>query len=353
MKVKIVGTQFAKALAEGLMTDDVCQIVHDPTNPYDKNALKVLYNNEHLGFIGKGTDLYDLDRASFPMEATVVDFLRKTPGDKFKNHKEGTIVSVTLEIENVVELLEENDVTSFNEDVVINFNEETHTYTYNGKVLTGATTYIKKFIKPFDSDEIAGRCVRFWDVPKSTILDAWEIERVLAEQFGTAIHKAIEHEELYSSHIKPKKNERCFKIKHPMIQKIVKEFYELIDSLGHKGDVIPEALVSNVEEGHCGLIDRLLIVNAKEKICRVQDYKVNHSFDTYGQVEFVNLPHGFSLPPTKLAKTALQLKFYAKMLEKDGWTVEGADVFVYADKWRHYEADMLTGLNIVTGKIEY
>ena len=84
--------------------------------------------------------------------------------------------------------------------------------------------------------------------------------------------------------------------------------------------------------------------------CRLQDYKVNHSFNDKGKVTFKNLPSEINLPSTKLSKLSLQLKTQAYMLEKQGWIVEGFDGFVFNGKWEYYEANTLDGLNILTGE---
>src|SRR5690606_16220581 len=143
---------------------------------------------------------------------------------------------------------------------------------------------------------------------------------------------------------------RCFTIKHPMIKKIVEDFFKFYDKIGFEGKVIPEALVSDVENNQAGLIDRLLIKDWENKICRIQDYKVNIDVEKKGSIVLKNLPEPFiNMPTTKLTKMSLQLKVYAEQLEKSGWTVEGFDIFVLTDEWNYYEIDMLKGFNIIEG----
>ena len=342
MKTKIVGTQFAMAVAEGISEGHSLTIAHDPENQYDKNALAVIYNNERIGFIGKGTDVYDINRERFPMQGVVIDFYIKEEGDQFTKHQEGTLVSCLIKVADLVKLIDENDVMSFNEEgVVINFDETPHIYTHKGTILKGATTYIKKYIEDFDSEGISVNCEKYWQIPAPLIRKAWKLAGTLSSTFGTGIHKALEFEDLYRSYTKPKDGSRCFTIKHPTIRRIVEEFYEL-----------SEALISDVESGHCALADRVLLRSWKDKICRLQDYKVNHSFDKKGEVKFKNLPKGLDLTSTKLSKLSLQLKFQANMLEKSGWTIEGFDGFVYTDKWEYYEANTLDGFNILEGTME-
>lgn len=350
MKTKIVGTQFAKPKAEGITIGSEITIVHDLSNEYDKNALAVFFNEERIGYIGKGTDVYDLPRDTFPRKAKVVDFYHKVEGDQFNNHDVGNLVSCNIEIPDEVKLKSKDNQQSFNEDgVVINFNEDTHTYNYKGQILKGSTTYIKKYMEEFDADTISARCSTAWNVPNNIIRSAWNLSGSASSTFGTGIHKALEFEDLYRAYVKPKDGSRCFTIKHPTIARIVQEFFDLQERLGFKGEVVPEALVSDVENGICGLADRILVTSWEKKTCRIQDYKVNHSFTKEGEVKFINLPNGLTLDTTKLSKLSLQLKFHATMLEKQGWTVEGFDGFVYTDKWEYHQADMLEGFNILEG----
>ena len=35
------------------------------------------------------------------------------------------------------------------------------------------------------------------------------------------------------------------------------------------------------------------------------------------------------------------MSFYAELLKKHGWTIDGLDVFIYEDKWVHHELDLI------------
>ncbi|MFK5981424.1 MAG: hypothetical protein QM499_00805 [Flavobacteriaceae bacterium] len=351
MKTKIVATEFALATVEGMGEGSNIKIIHDPENKYDSKALAVYFTEERIGYIGKGTDLYDLNRDNFPMQGKVVDFYISQEDDKFTRHPTGTLVSCNIQVKDVVELDDKNNIASFNEEgVVINFDEKPHTYTFEGRILKGATTFIQRYIKPFD-DFMVGRSSKSWGIEPKTIKNAWKLAGNLAATFGTAIHSSLEFEDLYRSFYK-KSGDRCFTIKHPTIKRIVEEFFELNKRLGIEGEIIPEALVSDVENDICGLADRIIITDRANKICEIADYKVNHSFDKKGQVSFVNLPKQLELPTTKLSKLALQLNFHQRMLEKSGWTVTALHGFIYTDKWEYYLVTELSGFNILTGKMD-
>jgi len=81
-------------------------------------------------------------------------------------------------------------------------------------------------------------------------------------------------------------------------------------------------------------------LDKKNKIARVQDYKVNIGAEK--EEKHSKPKHPFShLPANKLTKYALQLSFYASILKKHGWTIEGLDVFIFEHKWVHHQLDLI------------
>ena len=68
---------------------------------------------------------------------------------------------------------------------------------------------------------------------------------------------------------------------------------------------------------------------------------MNHTVEKIGTTKFKNLPDGIKLPTNKLSKYGLQLSGQAEMLEKSGWTVQGYDIFVLEDEWKHYEIERI------------
>ena len=351
-KDRIVATQFSQAKAKGIFQGADLKINHDTNNQFDENALEVLYNNERLGYIGKQSDIYDISREMFPMDAKVVDFYFKQEEDNFTNHEIGTLVSLTLEIEDVVELNPDDNIPSFNEEgVIINFNEKTHTYTYQGRILSGATTTIKKFIEEFDRDTILPRCEKYWGIDRKIIKSAWELNRDISSGFGTSIHKMIEFNVLYKDYRKPKDNSRCFEIKHPFLNRILDEFETLYHTLNIKGDIVAEALVSDVGNNMCGLADMLIVTDWNNKICELIDFKVNIEFDKKNTVNFKNIPKSLGFTGSKLDKLSLQLGVHQQMLERSGWTVSSLHAMVFEDEWKHYKVKDISNFNIVKGEL--
>lgn len=231
---------------------------------------------------------------------------------------------------------------SFNEDVVVSFDKYTHSYYYNNKKLENATTFIKKFYKEFDSENISLASAKAWGVDQDELQDLWKSNAVLAGEFGTAIHKALEHYDKFMSLGKTvqdkKKLPHNYALpKHPTLRSIIEGFIA-IDKRG--GEIVPEAMITCREKGYCGTADRILILDKENKICRIQDYKVNVNSEEIDS-SLRPLSPFETLPANKITKYQLQMSFYANMLQEVGWTVEGLDVFVYEDGWKDYQLEVL------------
>lgn len=231
---------------------------------------------------------------------------------------------------------------SFNEDVKIDFDEKSHSYYYKGKKLNGVTTYIKKYFGEFDADMMSKVSAKSWGVEQQEVKDLWDSNGQVTALFGKAVHLALEHYSRFKAigqTIADKKgleNNYCLP-KHPMIKQIIEEFIA-IDTL--EGQVVPEVLVTWLEGEMCGQADRILVLSAVQKRCRIQDYKINVGSEEVSSNNKV-LPPFQSLPANKLSKYQIQMSIYANMLQKQGWTVEGLDVFVHDGKWKHHALPVL------------
>lgn len=228
---------------------------------------------------------------------------------------------------------------SFTEDVEVDFDPIGHTYSYNGQTLTGATTFIKRFYKEFDTAAISAACAKSWEVPAEDIQRLWKANGDITGEMGTLVHKVLEHYEKHKvmGAIIAAKNgkENPAKPKHPVLRRIVDEFEALEKPAG---EIHAEVLVTDVKSGLCGQADRILVVG--EKKCRVQDYKVNVD-SAKEEKNSKPLAPWDMLPPSKISKYQLQLSFYSNLLQRAGWEVDGLDVFVYEESWKHYELPVL------------
>lgn len=231
---------------------------------------------------------------------------------------------------------------SFNEDVSILFEPVAHTYHYGTQKLISATEYIKKFYKNFDSKTISQVSAKAWGVDKKELAECWDSNGKLTSSFGSVVHAALEHYDKFKAmgeqiQFIKELPENYAMPKHPILKSIIEGFIA-IDKIA--GRIVPEALITDVESGYCGHADRILIVDKELKICRIQDYKVNINSEEVKKENKPSAPFD-TLPANKISKYQLQMSFYANMLEKSGWTVEGLDVFIYENEWKVYSLEVL------------
>lgn len=230
-------------------------------------------------------------------------------------------------------------LTSFNESVEIKFDVEAHTYTYNEQRLKSATAFVRDYEEPFDGAKISASCASKWSVDQDEILNLWESNGRVASGFGTAIHAVLEHYYQHKALGKKiqdasGKEHNAALPNHPFLQQLIFS----LDQVRPDGEAHQEALVSCVQKGLCGLVDDLLVVDQKKKICRIRDYKI--TFDILVDKKELKAPFGY-LGSNKLAKNFLQLSFYAYLMELSGWKVEGIDIFNWNGDWKRHS---LTGI---------
>lgn len=231
-------------------------------------------------------------------------------------------------------------LSSFNEkDIEVDFDAGAHSYSWGIKKLIGATTFIQRFYKKFDAPQIAKVCAKSWEVPQQDIEDMWNSNGNIASNLGTLVDNALEHYNKYfemGEKIKAKNGkENPAMPKHPLIKNIIEAFHALPHPVGQ---VVHQAFITDTEQGFCGQADRLLITG--EKKCRIQDFKVQIGATEEDKNSKPLAPFDI-LPATKLTKYQLQMSFYANMLQKSGWEVEGLDAFVYEDTWKIYPLDII------------
>lgn len=243
----------------------------------------------------------------------------------------------------LVPLKDKNIKKSFNEpDVEITFEPIAHTYFHNGIQLESATGYIKRFLKPFDNDMVSFMFGKKHGINKTEVQKIWKDGGEAASDFGTCVHKMIEN--LLNNYKNGaviqfnRGDEENYALpKHPILLKIMRDFLQIFP---FKDDLISEALISDVKKNVCGHADLINVLSWEEKRCRIGDFKINVDSELEDPKNKVLSPFD-NLPATKLSKYQLQMSVYANMLQESGWTVEGLDVYVLEDEWKHYKLDVL------------
>ena len=242
--------------------------------------------------------------------------------------------------EPIQEIKKREILKSFNENAEIEFERERHKYFYKSIPLLSATAYTKQFYPEFNAEVVAKNCELKWGVNAQDIQDMWASNGNIAGEFGTIIHKTLEHYFKFKEIGKIIQKNTGKEVnpalpKHPFLRMIIEDFEALYP---HNDELKTEVFISDVKNGRCGIIDRLLVTG--KKTCRIQDYKVNVNSEEENLSLKVKIPYN-KLPPTKLTKYQIQMSFYARILENSGWKVEGLDAFVYENVWKHYKLPIL------------
>lgn len=205
------------------------------------------------------------------------------------------------------------------------YSDSTHKYMdLDMNPLLSGSAYADRNSPKFNKEMMLPKTAKAWGIDAKELDEVWSMNGEVSTHWGNSIHKALElwhkynklgqvvkeHKELEDNYVLPK---------NEYLSNIVKEFDA---QFGSNAEV--EVLVSDVVRGMAGQIDRLEIIDADARVCRVGDYKTNNDLDD-----------------KKLKKYQHQLSFYAHILMGAGWNVLGLDIYHYSDKWQKIELDVL------------
>lgn len=206
----------------------------------------------------------------------------------------------------------------------IDYDEFTHVYSWNGQPYLSGSQYAKQFELPFDAKTISEVMAKTVDYSAEQIRDMWALKSAVSNGFGTAIHAAIELYDKYKPlsealdsyrATKDREAKRTHHHDHPILKAAVEGFYTLQEDYPAKTEVV----IVDHDSSRAGRIDRLVITG--ELTCRIQDIKTN------GDIKKLTK----SLPSYRA-----QLGFYGEIMEANGWTVEGQDIFHWDGVWKKY-----------------
>lgn len=208
----------------------------------------------------------------------------------------------------------------------VRYDPVSHTYTdMQGNVLLSGSVYAEKQGKKFDPAMMVPRTAKSWGVDEADLGKLWELNGRVSNEYGSALHTALEIYHRYWKmgamiQIAKKLDYNYCLPKNIHLRDAVIGFVEKFGV-----DALPEVFVSDVANGRVGQIDRLAILDAEKKVCRIGDYKSNND-----------------MTDEKLAKYQHQLSFYGQILMAKGWKVMGLDIYHFTDKgWEKMELPVL------------
>jgi predicted RecB family nuclease len=216
------------------------------------------------------------------------------------------------------------EIKSFTGETLL-YNDDTHSYyDLEGNKMLSGSYYASGVMPKFNRDGALIGSSKKYGVDKKELGQVWDMLGDVSRSYGNAVHYALElyhnHNELGAKVAEGKKEELNYALsKIPHLQECVNSFVEKFGT-----DAELEVLVSDVKNLRAGRVDRLQIIDKKNKVCRVGDFKTNYELTDKKQLEYQH-----------------QLSFYAHILQAHGWTVEGLDIYHYSGEWNLIPLDVL------------
>lgn len=190
---------------------------------------------------------------------------------------------------------------------MITLDPKDHIYTdEDGNIYDSVTKIIKIYEPPFDPDnKIITKIAQREGVDVKTIRDKWDKKRIDSANKGTEIHKILE------TYIKTKDYT-------PANKSLIDTF----EKIKFKGELDAEVILGHKEKSIAGTADIIEKVKTKKAVkYNIWDFKTNENFTFASQYD-----NRFSKPLDGLEdclynKYALQLSFYAWLLEQESKTI--------------------------------
>ena len=192
-----------------------------------------------------------------------------------------------------------------------------------------------QFFTPFDAEAVLEAIVKKYNVTASEVAAMWKLNNEASTGYGTAIHAALENYDRNHELGDKVKSVKTFKTKpdevgpnkalskNPFLKKIVEDFHE---KFGGDYERINELFIWEDEIKLCGSIDRIKVIDREKRIIRIQDFKTDGDIHDKKYQKAAS-PFKGVIENTLLGYHWLQLSFYAHIMAKKGWTVEGLDIY--------------------------
>ena len=193
-------------------------------------------------------------------------------------------------------------------DPLFKFDEPSHTYTYDGKIIYGVTSFLERFIKQFDSEYWSKKKAADEGVTQEEMLARWDAKRDRSCELGHNVHNYIEN--FYEKGITDltddvQANERIEKFKAIYESRLNK-----LESIGSEIRVLSKVW------GLAGTIDKLYLF---DNTIIVGDWKTNQKIKTDKDFSFGKLLYPFeNYKENELNKYSLQISLYQLLLEEAG-----------------------------------
>lgn len=197
---------------------------------------------------------------------------------------------------------------------VLFFDPTAHTYedAASKPYLTGST-FASMFEEPFKADIIAPKVAEKKLTTTDKVLASWELKNQVSCDYGTAVHKSVELAIKYNEFPN-----------NPHLAMLAQDVLDIFADY-EPANLSSEQFVCDPTHRLCGTID--LLVNEGNKHVRIFDIKSN---DIEKKVTLTKQARSLwpDLPAKLSSIYALQLSFYAYILEQQGYKVDELTLLV-------------------------
>lgn len=192
------------------------------------------------------------------------------------------------------------------------FETNEHVYTYNNEIMSGCTTFLNRFIIPFESEYWAQKKADEKGITKEEMLLEWDVIRDRSCYLGTLVHDYIENFYEKKSTTLTEDDEANERIK--FWHEIYENKLKVLESVGS------EIKVFSKKYNIAGTIDKLFLYNGE---LIIGDWKTNKKIKTDKDFSFnKKMLFPFEhLKENEINKYSLQLSLYAILLEEAGLEV--------------------------------
>lgn len=204
------------------------------------------------------------------------------------------------------------------DDGCLYLDRATHEYEdEKGNKFISGSTWAHQFEKPFDPQLIAPKVAEKKLTTVEDVIAGWDMKSEVSLSYGTTVHKALECGIKY--------NELP---NNPHLATLVQDYLDQT----HSDDQVSEQFVVDFEDRMCGIID--VLVNKGNKHLLIRDFKTG---DIYKKVTLTSEAKELwpGLENKMISLYQLQLSFYAYILTKKGYKVDGLELWAEsAEAWQ-------------------
>jgi ATP-dependent exoDNAse (exonuclease V) beta subunit len=193
------------------------------------------------------------------------------------------------------------------------FNEDAHTYYYDGTLCTSVTTVIGRYKEPFDTQKIATAYAVKRGLSVFDVIEEWEKKKNDAATKGTHAHKYAE--------LKFASKQYGATEGLTEVSEILHRLFGMVDAFHRdsKGKLIPiksEMVAGDKDRRICGMIDQLFY-NVRANEFQIWDYKTNKSINKTNGYKKKMTNGLWHLDECEFNTYSLQLGLYKKIIEEN------------------------------------